>query len=54
MVKDAYNQCSSGFYTGYNIGHTPTILSLEDAIDDAKSTHYELPKTIIDFALALR
>lgn len=54
MVKDAYNQCSSGFYTGYNIGHPPTILSLEDAVDDSKSTHYELPKTIIDFALALR
>ncbi|NLO19535.1 MAG: 6-phosphofructokinase [Ignavibacteria bacterium] len=54
MVKCAFNHCESGFYTGYNIGHPPTVLSLEEAIDDENSTHYNLPKEIIEFAIALR
>ncbi len=55
MVLDAIeNKCDSGFYTCYNGGEPPTTLTLADAVDDDKSNHMDLPREIIDFALALR
>jgi 6-phosphofructokinase 1 len=54
MVNDALNKCDSGFYTTYNVGDKPTILTLDEATNDEKSTHYDVPKQIIDFALSLR
>lgn len=54
MVIDAYNKCDSGFYTAYNGGQKPTILPLDVAADDEKSTHLVIPQELIDFAIALR
>jgi 6-phosphofructokinase 1 len=54
MVKDAFDKCDSGFYTSYYGGQKPTILPLEIAVDDAKSSNNDINKELIDFALALR
>jgi 6-phosphofructokinase 1 len=53
MVKDALNKCDSGFYAAYNGGQKPTILTLDEAINDDFSTHLEIPRDILDFAQAL-
>jgi 6-phosphofructokinase 1 len=54
MVKDAYNKCDSGFYIAYNGGQKPTILTLEEAVDDERSNHLDVPQELIDFEQALR
>ncbi|MBM2815782.1 MAG: hypothetical protein HW421_2544 [Ignavibacteria bacterium] len=54
MVIDSLNKCGSGFYGAYNIGQKPKVLSLADAVDDTKSTHYDIPKEMFDFIKALR
>lgn len=53
MVMDAYDKCDSGFYTAYYGGQKPTRLTLEQAIDDDYSTHYDVPAELIKFAEAL-
>jgi len=53
MVKDALNKCDSGFYAAYNGGQKPTILTLEEAVNEEFSTHWEIPADILDFAQAL-
>ncbi len=54
MVKDALQQCDSGFYTAYYTGQTPKVLSLEKAADDAQTSHERIPREIVEMALALR
>jgi 6-phosphofructokinase 1 len=54
MVKDAYAKCESGYYSAFNIGQPPTILPLEVAAEDPSVNSMEIPKEIIEFALALR
>ena len=54
MVKDAFSKCNSGFYIAYNVGQVPTILELEQAADDEKSAHLDIPKELLEFAVALR
>jgi 6-phosphofructokinase 1 len=53
MVKDAFNKCEDGFYTAYSCGQTPSVLSLDDAVDDDKSNHYDIKQELLDFAEAL-
>lgn len=53
MVRDALTKCDSGFYAAYNGGQEPTVLTLEQAADDSKSTHLDIPKELQDFAQAL-
>jgi 6-phosphofructokinase 1 len=54
MVVDAYNKCDSAFYSAYNIGQEPVRLSLEDAVNDDLTNSMEIPKDMIDFALAMK
>lgn len=53
MVKDAFNNCDSGFYTAYYTGHSPTPMSLSDAAAD-EASYDSIPQEFIDFMLALR
>ncbi len=54
MVRDAFAQCESGFYTAYYTGDSPAPIPLEVAANDEVSSHREIPQDLIDFALALR
>ncbi len=54
MVNDAFKKTGSAFYTAYNVGQKPKVLSIDEAADDNRSTHLQIPDEIIDFALALR
>lgn len=54
MVKDAFSRCESGFYSAFYTGQKPSIISLEDASDDSKTSHAQIPQEIIDLTLALR
>jgi 6-phosphofructokinase 1 len=53
MVNDAFNKSDSGFYTCYNIGQHPTVLSLDEAVQDEKVNHLNMPDNLIAFANAL-
>ena len=52
MVTDAFKKCESGFYTAFYGGHTPSILTLEDAVNE-KANRMEIPEEILQFAAAL-
>lgn len=54
MVKDAFNKCDSGYYSSYNVNQKPTILDLEFAADENKSSHLDIDDELVDFTLALR
>jgi len=54
MVRDAFNKCESGYYTCFNGGQPHTVLSIEDAVNDSISTHYEIPDELWDFFHALQ
>lgn len=54
MVIDAFGGCDSAFYTAFYTGQEPVVLSLSDAVDDARSNHIEIPKELIEFSQALR
>lgn len=54
MVKDAYTKCDSQFYTSFNIGQTPTVMPLSEAVDDTLSTESSLPEEFVNFAKAMR
>ena len=54
MVKGSFEKCDSGFYCVYNVGMKPTVLTLEDACDDEKSVHLDIPQELIDFEQAMR
>ena len=53
MVRDAFRNADSGFYTAYYCGEKPAVLSLEDAINDEKSTHYNINPEMLEFFDAL-
>jgi 6-phosphofructokinase 1 len=54
MVVDAFNGCDSGFYTSFYTGHSLPPIKLEEAADDSISTHEDIPREFLEFALALR
>ena len=54
MVVDAFRNCESGFYTCFNVGQQLSILPLDVAVDTDNVNDMNIPKQIIDFALALR
>lgn len=54
MVKDAFEKCDSGFYTSFYGGEKPSILTLEDAINDEMSSNYIIKQELLDFFDALR
>lgn len=54
MVKDAFKKVDDGFYSAHYGGQEPHILTLEEALDDAKSTHFEIPQHFKDFFDALK
>lgn len=49
MTKAAFKKVDSGCYVTYNGGQKPTVLSLEEAADDEKSTHMDIPEELIEF-----
>ncbi len=53
MVKDAFNKCDSAYYTCYHGGEEPSKLSLQDAVNDDKSTHYDIPDELWEYFNAL-
>ncbi|GAB1430042.1 ATP-dependent 6-phosphofructokinase [Ignavibacteria bacterium] len=54
MVKDAFRNCESGFYTASYIGDSPEVLPLYIAADDAITSHDDIPPEVVEMALALR
>jgi 6-phosphofructokinase 1 len=54
MVCDALKGAPSGFYTAYYIGHEQEPLPLELAADDARTSHLDIPASVIRMAIALR
>ena len=52
MVKNAFDKCDSGYYSAYNGGQQPSILSLELALSP-ESNHIEIPEEILAFSRAL-
>ena len=54
MVINAYDKCDSAYYSAFNIGAKVSILPLDVAAEDLATNDMEIPKDIIDFALALR
>lgn len=54
MVMDAFKGGDSGFYTAFYTGDTCVPLPLEEAANDDVSSHEEIPREFINFALALR
>lgn len=54
MVRDAFDKKEAGFYTAYYTGHSPDVLSLATAANDAISSHEGIPQELIDLTLALR
>ena len=54
MVKHAYNYGDSGYFSCFNIGNEPTVLPLDDNIGSDDTNDINVPKEIIELALALR
>ncbi len=54
MVTDAFAGCESGFYTSFYTGHSPAPMKLDEAANDDFSSHEDIPREFIDFAMALR
>ena len=54
MVKHAYNYGESGYFSCFNIGNEPTVLPLDDNIGSEDTNDINVPKEIIELALALR
>ena len=54
MVKDAFARCDSQFYTNFNIGQSPTIMPLSQAVDDDFSNEMTLSEELVNFAKAMR
>lgn len=53
MVLAAFNKCESGYFTCYNVGQEPTVLTLEEAINDETSSHSDIPRELWNFFHAL-
>ncbi len=54
MVRDAFEEVSSGFYTAFYTGHSPKPLPLDFAANADVTNHDDIPEYLLDFMSALR